>query len=219
VIDHGPHPDTDVPSARAQAARERLFDSDYALVESLRETGQLWPVAFFAAVIPVGIYLGARGAAGSTPIGGLALAAVALVGGGLALDTHLCKGTPASVYECRRCRRATDRWRGPTRDTQWVTSIVGQGSAAGRTPTPSRYQLDTESEAETPASTTPDEASEPDPLFDTVTAEPSGEDTSAEPDEVIDATDLDDAGGSVFGTATSDDASGYERVEMNGGSE
>lgn len=218
MIDHGPHPDTDVPPARDQAARERLFDSDYALVESLRETGQLWPVAFFAAVIPVGIYLGARGVAGSTPLGGLALAVGALLGGGLALDTHLCKGTPASVYECRRCRRATDRWRGPTRDTQWVTSIVGQGSPAGRTPTPSRYDLDTEPEVETPDSATPDEESEPDPLFDTVTAEPS-DDTSVEADEVIDATDLDDGGGSVFGAATSDDASEYERVEMNGGSE
>lgn len=178
MIDHGPHPDTDVPPARAQAERERLFDRDYALVESLRETGQLWPVAFFAAAMPVGVYLGARGVAGSTPIGGLALAAAALVGGGLALDTHLCKGTPASVYECRRCRRATDRWRGPTRDAQWVTSIVGQGSAAGQTPTPSRDARDQEVEQRGPVMSPPEPSSddEPDPLFDTVSANLSDED-------------------------------------------
>lgn len=211
MIDHGPHPDTDVPPARAQAERERLFDRDYALVESLRETGQLLPVVFFAAAIPVGVYLGAQAAAGSTPIGGLALAVAALVGGGLALDTHLCKGTPATRHECRRCRRATDRWRGPTRDDQWFTSIVGQTSAAGQTPAAGRRDAAVEFDDTAPGAV--DE--EPDELYDTVTAEPSGDVSDEAP--VFDGTDLDDDG-PVFGSSREDDLDDqYERVDANGG--
>ncbi|WP_276260582.1 hypothetical protein [Haloglomus litoreum] len=128
-----------VPAAFEQELRERDWDRSWGAIEALRETGHLAPVATYLLLAAVTIYAGALGVRGNSPVAGLALAVGGLVGFGLMIDTTLCKGTPAHVHECRRCRRATDRWRGPTRDGQWIMSILGQPSAAEATPAAQRY--------------------------------------------------------------------------------
>jgi hypothetical protein len=139
------HPTDDRPrvhSGREQSHRERLFDEDFGLVESLRMTGHLPDAAMKVVLGGLFVYVGGWMVANGDPLLGLGLASTAVIGAGLALDTTLCKGTPASVHECRRCRRETDRWRGPTRDSQWVTSVTGQPSAARETPSASRLATD-----------------------------------------------------------------------------
>jgi hypothetical protein len=128
-----------VHSGLEQEQRERDWDRDWAPIEALRETRHLGPVVGSIAIAAIGVYIGADLAGNGDPIAGVVGAAVSLAVGGLWLDTELCKGTPATVNECRRCRRETDRWRGPTRDDQWVASLIGQSSPAERTPAATRY--------------------------------------------------------------------------------
>lgn len=129
-------------SGLEQDRRERDWDRQWSPVEALRETGHLGPVAGTLVMAAIGIYIAAWMAGRGDLLGGLVIGAVAVVGGGLMVDTQLCKGTPAHVHECRRCRRETDRWRGPTRDEQWVTALVGQSSAASQTPPATRYAIE-----------------------------------------------------------------------------
>lgn len=144
--------------ASRQDEREQTLDRDWSPLTALRETGLLGPVAITVALILVGIYVGATMVRSGQPMGGVSVGAVALIGGGLWIDTELCKGTPATVHECRHCRRETDRWRGPTADDQWLTSLVGQRSAAARTPSATRYDR---VDAEPPAPRVPPADTEP----------------------------------------------------------
>jgi hypothetical protein len=137
------HPTDDdyrLHGALEQDRRERDWDRNWGVIEALRETRHLGPVVGTLVVAAVAIYAAAWATGQGDVLGGLVIGAVAIVCGGLWLDTELCKGTPAHVHECRRCRRETDRWRGSTRDDMWVTSLVGQRSAAARTPPPNRYR-------------------------------------------------------------------------------
>jgi len=125
--------------AARQDEREQTLDRNWGPFTALRETGLIGPVALVVVLAIVGIYAGATMARNGEALGGVGVGAVTLVVGGLWLDSELCKGTPATVHECRRCRRETDRWRGPTADDQSLTSLLGQRSAAARTPSATRY--------------------------------------------------------------------------------
>ncbi|WP_276258127.1 hypothetical protein [Haloglomus litoreum] len=144
---HGSFDERETRSAVEQDAAERTLDRDWTLLEALMETKQLGLLVFMLVLIGVLVYAGARMAATGDPLVGVGLAGASLVGGGLLLDSVLCVQTPAHVHECRKCRRETDRWRGPTRDDQWVTSLVGQPSAADRTPSATRYEREAEPRA------------------------------------------------------------------------
>lgn len=126
--------------ALEQELRERDWDRTWGVVEALRETRHLGPVLGTLVLASIGVYAAAWVAGQGNPVAGLLIGVAAIVGGGLSLDTELCKGTPVRGHECRRCRRETDRWRGPTRDDQWVAALVGQSSPAARTPAPTRYR-------------------------------------------------------------------------------
>jgi hypothetical protein len=152
------HPTDDefrLHSALEQDRRERDWERDWGRIEALRETRHLGPVVGSLVIAAIGVYIGAWMAGNGEPIGGVVVGAAGLVGGGLWLDTELCKGTPTHVHECRRCRRETDRWRGPTRDDLWVTSLVGQRSPAERTPAPRRYDRHSGEPREIPDDTEP----------------------------------------------------------------
>lgn len=191
------HPTSNGPErihgAAIQEGRESDLDREWNALEALRETGHLAPVATMLVLAGVSVYLGGWMIQNGEVLGGVAIPAVGILAGGLAMDTHLCAGTPARAHECRRCRRETDRWRGPTRDGQLLTSLVGQRSPAEQTPRASRYEQ-TETE---PPDAVGGEANEHDDGLPPIGGG-SGGDSARGDDKSVSQTETDDSG-SVFG--------------------
>jgi hypothetical protein len=174
-VTHPTDDDHRLHGALEQDRREHDWDRDWGPIEALRETRQLGPVVGCLLIAAIGVYIGAWTAGNGDVLGGLVIGALAIVGGGLWLDIELCSGTPAHVHECRRCRRETDRWRGPTRDDLRATSLVGQRSAAPRTPAASLYGRVPPEPREWPEELKPavrrtDPPTEPQELYPTVPA-------------------------------------------------